>query len=406
MTDMTPIPISDLPADIAPRPVPRRPRARMLGWAATILTVLALAWWLLSGREAPAAVPLEPVVTVATPLKRQVTLWDDYIGRFEPSRSVELRPRVSGQVTAVHFTDGQFVNAGQPLFTIDPRPYRAALAEAEAGVATTRSDLALAEADFARAQRLVEDDAVSRSELDALRARVTATRAAVEGARARVRSRALDVEFTVVRAPIAGRISDRRIDPGNMVAAGDGAGATLLTTINATDPLYFTFDGSEGSFLKGRRDGLANGASVEIRLQDEAEFTRHGTLDFTDNGLDPRSGTIRARAVVRNPDNFLAPGMFGNMRMASGGAVDALLVPDTAVQTDQTRKLLLVVGQDGTVASKPVELGPIVDGLRVVRSGLAPGDRVVIDGTQMAIPGGKVTTRPGRIAAGASLAAN
>ncbi|WP_175578883.1 efflux RND transporter periplasmic adaptor subunit [Croceibacterium ferulae] len=403
---MTPIPISDLPADIAPRPVPRRPRARMLGWAATILTVLALAWWLLSGREAPAAVPLEPVVTVATPLKRQVTLWDDYIGRFEPSRSVELRPRVSGQVTAVHFTDGQFVNAGQPLFTIDPRPYRAALAEAEAGVATTRSDLALAEADFARAQRLVEDDAVSRSELDALRARVTATRAAVEGARARVRSRALDVEFTVVRAPIAGRISDRRIDPGNMVAAGDGAGATLLTTINATDPLYFTFDGSEGSFLKGRRDGLANGASVEIRLQDEAEFTRHGTLDFTDNGLDPRSGTIRARAVVRNPDNFLAPGMFGNMRMASGGAVDALLVPDTAVQTDQTRKLLLVVGQDGTVASKPVELGPIVDGLRVVRSGLAPGDRVVIDGTQMAIPGGKVTTRPGRIAAGASLAAN
>ena len=406
MTDMTPIPISDLPADIAPRPVTGRPRARILAWIAIILTALVLAWWLLAGREAPAAVPLEPVVTVATPIQRQVTLWDDYIGRFEPSRSVELRPRVSGQVTAVHFTDGQFVNAGQPLFTIDPRPYRAALAEAEAGVATARSDLALAEADLARAQRLVEDDAVSRSELDALRARVTATRAGLEAARARVRSRALDVEFTTVRAPIAGRISDRRIDPGNLVAAGEGAGATLLTTINATDPLYFTFDGSEGSFLKGRRDGLANGAAVEIRLQDEADYSRRGTLDFTDNGLDPQSGTIRARAVVRNPDNFLSPGMFGNMRMASGGAIDALLVPDTAVQTDQTRKLLLVVGQDGTVASKPVELGPIVDGLRVVRSGLAPGDRVVIDGTQMAIPGGKVTTRPGRIAAADSIAAN
>jgi RND family efflux transporter MFP subunit len=406
MTDMTPIPISDLPADIAPRPAPRQSRARILGWIATILTVLVLGWWLLGGREAPAAAPLEPVVTVAAPLQRQVTLWDDYIGRFEPSRSVELRPRVSGQVTGVHFTDGQFVSAGQPLFTIDPRPYRAALAEAEAGVATARSDLSLAEADLARAQRLVEEDAVSRSEIDSLRARVAATRAAVEAARARVRSRALDIEFTVVRAPISGRISDRRIDAGNLVAAGDGPGATLLTTINATDPLYFSFDGSEGSFLKGRRDGLANGASVEIRLQDEAEFSRRGTLDFTDNGLDPRSGTIRARAVVRNPDNFLSPGMFGNMRMSSGGPVNALLVPDTAVQTDQTRKLLLVVGQDGTVAARPVELGPIVDGLRVVRSGLAPGDRVVIDGTQMAIPGGKVTTRPGRIAAPSAIAAN
>ncbi|WP_347302234.1 efflux RND transporter periplasmic adaptor subunit [Croceibacterium sp. TMG7-5b_MA50] len=401
MSDMTPIPISDLPRDtVGTVPGASRPRLRLAGWIAAILAVLVLAWWLLGGREAPAVAPLEPVVTVATPLQRQVTLWDDYIGRFEASRSVELRPRVSGQVTAVHFTDGEIVRAGQPLFTIDPRPYRAALAEAQAGVATARSDLSLAEADLARAQRLVEDDAVSRSELDALRARVTATRAAVEAARARVQSRALDVEFTTVRAPIAGRISDRRIDPGNLVSAGEGSSATLLTTINATDPLYFTFDGSEASFLQGRRDGLANGAPVEIRLADETEYSRRGTLDFTDNGLDPQSGTIRARAIIRNPDNFLSPGMFGNMRMASGGGqVDALLVPDTAVQTDQTRKLLLVVGQDGKVASKPVTLGPIVDGLRVVTGGLAPNDRVVIDGTQLAMPGGSVQTRNGRISA-------
>jgi RND family efflux transporter MFP subunit len=349
------------------------------------------------GGNAPAAAPQVPVVTVATPLQRQVTEWDDFIGRFEASRSVEVRPRVSGQIVAVHFRDGQFVRRGQPLFTIDARPYRAELAEAQAGVATSRSALALAQSDLARALRLVEDDAVSKSEIDALRARVTAVQAGLAAAQARVRSRSLDVEFTTVRAPISGRISDRRVDAGNLVAAGDGPAATLLTTINATDPLYFTFEGSEGMFLKAKREGLGNGAPVEIKLQDETAFTRHGKLDFTDNGLDPKSGTIRARAVVANPDNFLTPGMFGNMRMASGSE-NALLVPDTAVQADQTRKLLLVVGKDGTVVAKPVDLGPLVDGLRVIRSGLAPTDRVIIEGTQMAIPGSKVKAQAGKIA--------
>jgi RND family efflux transporter MFP subunit len=290
------------------------------------------------------------------------------------------------------------VRRGQPLFTIDPRPYRAALAEAQAGVATAKSDLALAQSDLDRALRLVEADAVAQSEIDALRARVTAAQAALAAAQARVRSRSLDVEFTTVRAPIGGRISDRRVDPGNLVAAGDGPAATLLTTIVATDPLYFTFDGSEGLFLEARREGRDRGAPVEIRLQDETGYSWQGELDFTDSGLDPDSGTIRARAVVRNPDNFLTPGMFGNMRMASGGTEKAMLVPDTAVQTDQARKLLLVVAKDGTVAAKEVELGPVIDGgLRVIRGGLAPGDRVVIEGTQMAIPGSKVTARRGRI---------
>jgi RND family efflux transporter MFP subunit len=246
--------------------------------------------------------------------------------------------------------------------------------------------------------RLVEDDAVSQSEIDELRARVTAAQAGLAAAQARVRSRSLDVEFTTVRAPISGRISDRRVDAGNLVAAGDGPAATLLTTINATDPLYFTFEGSEGMFLKAKREGLGNGAPVEIKLQDESTFTRHGKLDFTDNGLDPKSGTIRARAVVANPDNFLTPGMFGNMRMASGETENALLVPDTAVQADQTRKLLLVVGKDGAVVPKEVELGPLVGGLRVIRGGLEPTDRVIVKGTQMAIPGGKVKAEPGKIA--------
>lgn len=398
MNDYAPIEIDELQRlDDAENPsVPRR--GRRIGWIVLLVAAVALAWYVFRGGSAPAAAPPMAVVTVATPLQREVTEWDDFIGRFEPSRSVEVRPRVSGQIVAVHFRDGQFVRRGQPLFTIDARPYRAELAEAQAGVATSTSALALARSDLARALRLVEDDAVSKSEIDALRARVTAAQAGLAAAQARVRSRSLDVEFTTVRAPIGGRISDRRVDAGNLVAAGDGPAATLLTTINATDPLYFTFEGSEGMFLKARREGVGNGAPVDIKLQDETTFTRHGKLDFTDNGLDPKSGTIRARAVVANPDNFLAPGMFGNMRMATGGTENALLVPDTAVQADQTRKLLLVVGKDGAVVAKEVELGPLVGGLRVIRGGLAPTDRVIIEGTQMALPGGKVKTRPGRIA--------
>ncbi|BBC72183.1 secretion protein HylD [Altererythrobacter sp. B11] len=395
MNDLTPIEIDQLNREGAGR---QRSSARRVLWIVLAVIVAAGAWYLLRSGPAPAAAPPLAVVGVANPLQREITEWDDYIGRFEASRSVDLRPRVSGQVTAVHFRDGQVVSKGQALFTIDPRPYRAALAEAQAGVATARSDLALAQADLARAERLVADDAVSKSELDSLKARVNASQAALAAAQARVRSRSLDVEFTTVRAPISGRISDRRVDPGNLVAAGDGAAATLLTTIKALDPLYFTFDGSEGLFLKAQRQGLERGAPVDIKLQDESDYNWHGSLDFTDNGLDPDSGTIRARAIVPNKDGFLTPGMFGNMRLASGGKVNALLVPDTAVQADQTRKLLLVVGKDGTVSAKEVALGPLVDGLRVIRSGLDPKDRVVIEGTQMAFPGSKVKPRFDKIA--------
>jgi multidrug efflux system membrane fusion protein len=373
---------------------------RRLAWIAVPLLAIAGIYAYTQRGAAPQgamAMPV-PTVTVATPLQREVALWDDYVGRFEASRSVEVRPRISGQITAVHFTDGQIVKAGQPLFTIDARPFQAALAEAQAGVATARSDLSLAQLDFDRAQRLVDSDAVSKSEVDRLRARVQAANAALAGAQARARARGLEVEFATVRAPISGRISDRRIDAGNLVSSGDGPAGTLLTTINALDPIYFSFEGSEALFLKAKREGAGSGAQVQIKLQDEADYSRTGKLDFTDNGLDPRSGTIRARAVLENKDMFLSPGMFGNMRLASGGNVKALLVPDTAVQTDQTRKTLLVVGKDGTVAVKPVQLGPVIDGLRVVLSGLAGDDRVIIAGTQSAMPGGKVDAKPGKIA--------
>ncbi|MEO6256987.1 MAG: efflux RND transporter periplasmic adaptor subunit [Sphingomicrobium sp.] len=354
------------------------------------------------------AAPPPPTVTVATPLVRDIAEWDDYSGRFEASNSVEVRPRVSGAIVSVHFTDGAVVRKGQLLFTIDGRPFVAALAEARAAVASARSDLALAQADYGRATRLLAVDAVSRSDVDRIRARVQAGEAAVAAANARVQSRALDVGFTQVRAPISGRISDRRIDPGNLVqGGGSGAEGTLLTTINSLDPIYFNFDASEGLFLKSRRarEGGAAPSGVEIRLQDEPEYRWHGRLDFADNGLDTRSGTIRLRAVIANPTQFLTPGMFGNMRLSTGVAAPALLVPDAAVQTDQARKIVLVVARDGSVAPRPVVLGPLIDGLRVVRSGLTAADRVVISGTQMAMPGVKVQVRAGKIAPQAASAA-
>jgi len=369
--------------------------------AAVLLPVALAAGVTQFSRETPAAAaPPPPTVTVATPLARAVNEWDDYIGRFEASRSVEVRPRVSGAVTAIHFTDGAVVRQGQLLFTIDPRPFAASLSEARAGLASAQSELALAHANLDRAERLLAVEGVSQSDVDQLRARVQAGQAALAGAQARVRARALDMEFTQVRAPIGGRISDRRIDAGNLVSAGEGAGGTLLTTINALDPIYFTFDSSEALYLKAQRDrarGESAGQQVEIKLQDEADYSRPGRVDFTDNTLSAQSGTIRGRAVVANPDYLLAPGMFGNMRLSAGGTTQALLVPDAAVRTDQARKVVFVVGQDGTVAAKPVVPGPLVGGLRSIRSGLAPNDRVVIQGIQFAMPGAKVTPRAGKV---------
>jgi RND family efflux transporter MFP subunit len=391
----------DAPAEDA-QDAPRRTRWRKAGWAALPLVAIAAAWGLIDhDGPAVAAMPV-PTVSVAQPLVRAVTEWDDYVGRFEASKSVEVRPRVSGAITGVHFTDGALVRKGQLLFSIDARPYAAALAEARASVASAASDLALARANLDRANRLVSDDAVSKSDLDQLGARVRAAGAALVAAQARVQARALDVEFSQVRAPISGRISDRRIDAGNLVSAGDTSG-TLLTTINALDPIYFAFDASEGLFLKSKRAG-AEGSAVEVRLQDESEFRRTGRLDFTDNGLDPRSGTVRGRAVLANPDLFLTPGMFGNMRLANRGQVSSLLVPDASIQTDQARKTVLTVAADGTVVAKAVTLGPALGGLRIIRAGLSPRDRVVISGTQMAMPGGKVQVRAGRIAAAVATA--
>ncbi|WP_338879801.1 efflux RND transporter periplasmic adaptor subunit [Achromobacter veterisilvae] len=384
-----------------PRP-PSRPgtkpvflRAALL--AAGLATATACALFLLPGKKSLAvSAAALPMVSVALPVQRTVIEWDDYVGRFEASRRVEVRPRVSGQIVGVHFKDGEIVQQGQLLFSIDPRPYQAAYAEAQAGLASATSELALARADLARAQRLVGDSAISKSDIDQLQARVRTGTANVAGAQARVALKSLELEFTEVRSPITGRVSDRRVDPGNLVMSGEAGNGTRLTTINALDPIYFTFDASEALYLKAIRAQEPNAAQtqVEVRLQDEPDYSWRGKLDFTDNGIDPRSGTIRMRAVIENPKLFLTPGLFGNMRLASGAGAPALLIPDSAVQIDQTRKTVLTVSAEGTVLVRAIELGPLVDGLRIVRAGLAADDRVIVGGQQHAIAGTKVQTKP------------
>lgn len=376
-------------------------RAQIAIGALALVAVAGLGWKFIGGTEPAAALPPPALVQVAHPLVKDVTEWDDYVGRFAPSKTVEVRPRVSGAITQVLFRDGDYVQAGQALFVVDPRPYAASLAEARADAASASATLALARSDYARVAGLTGDEAMAASEVDNLRSRVRAAEAALAAAQARVRSRSLDVEFATVRAPISGRVSDRRVDAGNLVSGDAGANATLLTTINAVSPIYFTFDASESLFLKAQRDKAKGATSdVEVRLQDEAAYRWKGKLDFTDNGLNPSSGTIRIRASLDNKDGFLTPGMFGNMRLANGGTVKATLVPDAAVRSDQTRKVVMVVGKDGTVAAKPVEVGPLVDDLRVIRSGLDAGDSVIVSNYQAAIPGTKVTTKVGRIERG------
>ena len=384
-------------------PAPSRSFRKRAAYAALPIAGLILfaGYGLLGNERAQADTQPLPVVTVSQPIEKNVVLWDDYVGRFEASQSVEIRPRVSGALTSIHFKDGDIVRKGQLLFTIDPRPFSATLAESRARVASAATALTLARSELARANRLIVDQAVSAEEVDSLRAAVQSAQASLAAARAQAQARQLDVEFTQVRAPISGRVSDRRVDIGNLVSGDSAASATVLTTINALDPIYFAFDGSEALYLKQRRQKQGPD-HVEIRLQDEADYMWKGKVDFTDNALDNGSGTIRGRALISNPDYFLTPGMFGNMRLASGGAQRALLVPDAAVVTDQARKIVYVVtGKDGSVEARPVEAGPLVNGLRVIRSGLKPKDKVVISGIQFAAASPKVQTMAGRIEASA-----
>lgn len=370
----------------------------------TLITAGAALLAACSGGGAPAGGPPQggaPPVTVATPLSQPIVDWDDYVGRFEAVQSVEIRPRVSGYVQKLAFRDGEFARAGDLLFEIDPRPFAAAAASARAQAARAAAAARLAEANFARSKTLYEARALAQEEYETAEAARDQARADAEAAAAVARERALDLEFTRVTAPISGRLSDRRVVPGDYVKAGD----TVLTRIVSMDPIHFVFTGSEAVYLKYSRANQAGTRPssrvapnpVDIRLADETQYRWKGRMDFVDNALEAGSGTIRGRAVVRNPDGFLTPGLFGHMRLLGSGSYKALLVPEDAVITDQTRKTLLVVGPGDVVQPRAVQLGPLVDGLRVVRAGLKADDRVIIAGVMLVRPGMKVTPRPGKV---------
>lgn len=343
-----------------------------------------------SGSKAPPAPP-PAQVTVAAPLQRQVVDWDEYVGRFEAIQDVNLRARVSGTIDRVLFTDGQNVRKGQPLFVIDQRPYRAALMQAQAQAAKASAALANANTELARAKKLLDVQAISQEEYEQKLASQRSAAADVAAARAAVSDAQLNLGFTVVRSPIAGRVSDRKASKGNYVAAGQ----TELTRVVSVDPIWFSFDGAESFYLKymrqaqqGQRGSSRNTPNpVDIQLADESGYNWHGRMDFVDNAIDPGSGTIRAHAVVSNPNGFLTPGMFGRARLLGSGSYQAMLIPDEAILTDQTRKLVYVLGKDNKVEPRPIETGPPVEGLRVVKSGIKPTDLVVINGITRLQPG-------------------
>ena len=381
---------------------------RTSGIPARTLIGLALIGFSLSGCGKPAQTPQgqsAPPVTVAQPLAKKVTDWDEYTGRFTAVQSVELRARVSGYLDSIKFTDGQLVEKGQLLFVIDPRPFQATLDKARADLKVEESRRDLAQLDLARATKLLAARAVSQEEYDTRAQTQAQSQASVASAQAAARNAELDLEFTQIRAPFAGRIGDRKIDIGNLVSGGGAA--TLLATIVTQDPIYFEFDGSEADYLKyvrlastGTRPSSRDAPNeVFVKLMDETKWSHAGRMNFVDNQLDPNSGTVRGRAVLSNSDFVFQPGMFGRLRLIGSGQYDALLVPDEAIVSDQATKLVMVVGEDGTVTPHPVELGPKIDGLRVIKTGIAGTDKVVISGLTRARPGSKVSPQDGKITA-------
>jgi RND family efflux transporter MFP subunit len=376
--------------------------ARAAAYRFALTVVLSLAT--VANALAQAGPPV-PQVTVAVPLASRVAQWDEFIGRFEARERVEVRPRVSGYIDQVHFRDGSVVKQGDLLFTIDQRPFQLAVDSAEADVVRTKAQVVLNAADYQRAQELVKTAATPVRELDQRKANLDIARAQELSAEAALHTAQLNLEWSEVRAPISGRVSDRRVDPGNLVAGGQ-SGATLLTTIVSLDPIYFVFDGSEADYIRytrlnaeGQRASSRDAANpVKVRLADETDWIHAGVMNFVDNEVNAHSGTIRGRAIFDNKDHFLTPGTFGRLRLY-GGPIDALLIPDAAVTSDQASKVVLAVDADNKVVAKPVTLGGIARGLRVVASGLAPTDRVVIGGiaNPFVRPGAIVVARQGEI---------
>jgi RND family efflux transporter MFP subunit len=373
------------------------PRFRIRLAAALAPLALTLA---ACGQSQQPAAPPPPSVTVAKPVQRTVTDLDEYVGRFVAIDSVEIRARVSGYLDQVHFRDGHMVKQGDLLFTIDKRPFENTLAQTRATLAQAKANLAFTEADVERARQLVRERTISEQVFDQRTQAFRSAQASVQANEALVRQAQLDVEFTELRAPVAGRIGDRRVSPGNLVAGGSAMSTTLLATIVSLDPIRFEFTMDEASYLRYERlsqsskevTGREGGVKVGLKLLDEKNFDRTGNMDFVDNVVERSSGTIRGRAVFANPTGVLTPGMFGRIRVPGSAPYNALLVPDAAVGTEQIKKFVLAVGADDVAVAKYVTLGPLTgDNLRIIKDGLGPDDRVVVNGLMRVRPGQKVT---------------
>jgi RND family efflux transporter MFP subunit len=366
--------------------------AVLLGWSLVILTACDQG----TSTQAPSPLPV-PSVTVAKPIVKNIVEWDEYVGRFEAVDSVEVRARVSGYLQSVHFKDGAIVSKGDLLFVIDPRPFKAAVDDAAAAVTGAESRFEFAQTDLRRIEPLVRTGAAPERQHDERRQQFHSVRADLERAKAQLIRAQLDLEFTEVKAPIAGRISRKFVSEGNLVLGGAGE-STLLTTIVTLDPIYFYFDVDERAYigytrmsLTGERPSSRDVANpVEVALADEKTFAHKGKMDFVDNRIDAATGTMRGRAVFENKDLQLTPGMFGRVRLPGTGAYRAILVPDEAITSDQDRRVVYVVGDDGSVSARPVRLAQQIDGYRVIREGLKGDETIVINGLLRLRSGGKV----------------
>jgi len=368
----------------------------------TQILIFMVAWLCATGckPKTPVATPQPPTVSVALPVQREVVEWDEYIGRLESPETVEVRARVSGYLAKVHFKEGKEVKTNDLLFTIDRRPYQAEYEHAEAEHQRAESQADLAKSDAERAKNLIATKAISQEDFDNKTKTYASALASLRAAHAAVDSAKLNLEFTEVRSPINGRTSRAVVTEGNLISGG--AGATLLTTVVSQDPLYCYVDVDERSILKYiqlRREGKRESAldkpiPVEMALADEVGYPHKGFTDFVDNKIDPTTGTLHCRGVFPNPERALGPGFFARMRIPGSGKYPAVLIPDRAVGSDQSQKFVYVINPETKVEFRPVKLGPLIDGLRVVKEGLKPGEPVIVEGLLRVRPGVVVDAKP------------
>jgi RND family efflux transporter MFP subunit len=368
----------------------------MLSRSLLLVGALLVSTALAGCADKPAPAPPPPAVTVAPVLQRDVAEWDEFSGRLEAVDQVEIQPRVDGFIRRVNFTEGREVRKGEVLFEIDPRPYQADLDRAQAQLEQARTAADLANREVARAEKLVEVQAISREEFDSRTSAQANNVAAVRAAEAAVETARLNLGWTVVRSPIAGRVSRAEVTEGNLVHSGP-PDATLLTTVVSLDSMYLYFDSDEQTYLRYADRGKTGTSAwqgarlpVYLGLANETGFPHEGRLDFIDNRIDPASGTIRTRAIFSNKDRRFTPGLFARVKLVGSKSTPTLLVRDAAIGTDQDRKFVLLLGKGDSLVYRPVEIGRLSDGLRIVRSGVQAGDKVVVNGLMRVRPGVKV----------------